>query len=97
MCIRDSDRSATQPPSIGSAIDNTEIHILDDKMRPVRDGEAGEIYIGGAGVARGYRNNPALTAERFVTNPSQNGNRNRLYRTGDLARFLPKMCIRDSN
>jgi amino acid adenylation domain-containing protein len=83
------DRSATQPPSIGSAIDNTEIHILDDKMRPVRDGEAGEIYIGGAGVARGYRNNPALTAERFVTNPSQNGNRNRLYRTGDLARFLP--------
>ncbi|MGA8764212.1 MAG: non-ribosomal peptide synthetase, partial [Candidatus Sulfotelmatobacter sp.] len=85
------DPSATQPPSIGQAIDNTEIHILDDKMRPVRKGESGEIYIAGAGVARGYRNNPVLTAERFLRNPFQNGNgsHNRLYRTGDLARFLP--------
>ena len=47
-------------PSIGRAIDNTEIHILDEQMHPVAQGEAGEIYIGGAGVARGYRNNAPL-------------------------------------
>jgi amino acid adenylation domain-containing protein len=76
-------------PSIGRAIDNTAIHILDDEMRPVEDGRSGEIYIGGAGVARGYRNNSALTAERFVRNPGDAGNNGRLYRTGDLARFLP--------
>ena len=87
------DPSATQPPSIGSAIDNTEIHLLDGELRSVPNGEAGEIYIGGAGVARGYRNNPALTAERFVSSPFQNGNGSRLYRTGDLARFLPNREI----
>jgi amino acid adenylation domain-containing protein len=76
-------------PSIGGAIDNTTIYILDEKMRQVRDGDAGEIYIGGAGVARGYRNNSALTAERFVRNPFDASSRGRLYRTGDLARFLP--------
>jgi acyl-CoA synthetase (AMP-forming)/AMP-acid ligase II/acyl carrier protein len=76
-------------PSIGRAIDNTEIHILDEKMRQVRKGDAGEIYIAGAGVARGYRNNPALTAERFVQDPFDASGNGRLYRTGDLARFLP--------
>jgi amino acid adenylation domain-containing protein len=83
-------------PSIGRAIDNTVIHILDEKMRPVPAGDTGEIYIGGKGVARGYRNNPALTAERFVRSPfaagngagNGVGNSGRLYRTGDLARFL---------
>ncbi|HVI08027.1 MAG TPA: non-ribosomal peptide synthetase [Candidatus Binatia bacterium] len=73
-------------PTIGRAIDKTEIHLLDEKMEPVFDGGVGEIYIGGAGVARGYRNNAALTAERFVRHP---GTGVRLYRTGDLARFLP--------
>jgi len=81
--------SATNAPSIGSAIDSTEILVLDGEMHPVVEGEPGEIYIGGAGVARGYRNNPALTAERFVRDPTQNGHGMRLYRTGDLARFLP--------
>lgn len=76
-------------PSIGRAIDNTEIHILDEKMRQVRKGDAGEIYIAGAGVARGYRNNPTLTAERFVQDPFDASGNGRLYRTGDLARFLP--------
>lgn len=76
-------------PSIGRAIDNTAIHILDEKMRQVRKGDAGEIYIAGAGVARGYRNNPALTAERFVQDPFDASGNGRLYRTGDLARFLP--------
>ncbi len=83
------DSVGAAPPSIGRAIDNTEVHILDDQMGPVADGEVGEIYIGGAGVARGYRNNPALTAERFVRDPARNGHGTRLYRTGDLARFLP--------
>lgn len=80
-------------PSIGRPIDNTAIHILDEKMRPVAEGSSGEIYIGGAGVARGYRNNPALTAERFVRNPFESGDGGRLYRTGDLARFLPNREI----
>lgn len=75
-------------PSIGRAIDNTQIYILDAKMQRMAEGEAGEIYIGGAGVARGYRNNPVLTAERFVRNPF-GGSSDRLYRTGDLGRLLP--------
>ena len=78
---------STSLPSIGRPIDNTDIHILDEKMRPVRDGDAGEIYIGGAGVARGYRGRPELTSERFLQDPF-NGNGGRLYRTGDLGRFL---------
>lgn len=75
-------------PSIGRAIDNTTIHILDEHMRPVRAGFAGEIYVGGAGVARGYRNNQVLAAERFVHNPFSSAYGGRLYRTGDLGRFL---------
>ena len=62
------DSSATLP-SIGSAIDNTSIFILDEQMHPVAQGSVGEIYIGGKGVARGYRNQAALTRERFVRNP----------------------------
>jgi amino acid adenylation domain-containing protein len=80
--------SCTCPPTIGRAIDNTQVHILDEKMQPVSKGEAGEIYIGGAGVVRGYRNNPALTAEKFVRNPFGEPSE-RLYRTGDRGRFLP--------
>ena len=75
-------------PSIGRAIDNTQIYMLDESMHPVAEGDAGELCIGGAGVARGYRNNPELTAEKFVRNPFGEG-RGRLYRTGDRARFLP--------
>ena len=75
-------------PSIGRAIDNTQIYILDEKMKPVPEGEVGELCIGGSGLARGYRNNPALTAEKFVRNPFGAG-RDRLYRTGDRARYLP--------
>jgi amino acid adenylation domain-containing protein len=75
-------------PSIGRAIDNAQIFILNEQMQPAAGGEAGEIYIGGAGVARGYRNNPTLTAEKFVRNPLD-GKFDRLYKTGDLGRFLP--------
>jgi amino acid adenylation domain-containing protein len=80
----------TEPkqPSIGFAIDNTQLHILDDQMRPVPQGTIGELYIGGAGLARGYRNQPQLTTEKFVYSPSANGSGPRLYRTGDRARML---------
>lgn len=75
-------------PSIGRAIDNTQIYILNEEVQPLNRGDIGEIYIGGAGVARGYRNNAALTAEKFVRNPF-GGPYERLYRTGDRGRFLP--------
>jgi acyl-coenzyme A synthetase/AMP-(fatty) acid ligase/acyl carrier protein len=83
------DSSANQPPSIGRAIDGVEIYILDDQQRPVTEGTTGEIYIGGAGLARGYRNRPDLTAERFIRNPFSVEPNARLYRTGDLARRWP--------
>jgi amino acid adenylation domain-containing protein len=79
----------SKQPSIGRAIDGTQIHILDEQMRPMAPGVAGELFIGGAGLARGYRNRPELTAERFVPNPFSNGSGSgRLYRTGDRARVL---------
>ncbi len=72
--------------SIGRPIDNTEVHILDSHQNLVPVGTAGELHIGGAGVARGYLRREELTAERFVRNPFQAGTN--LYRTGDLARRL---------
>jgi amino acid adenylation domain-containing protein len=77
---------ANEAPSIGRAIDGVEIQILDEDRQPVRGDAAGEIYIGGAGLGRGYRNRRELTAQRFVPGPSANS---RLYRTGDLGRWLP--------
>ncbi len=74
-------------PDIGFPIDNVSIHILDEQFRKVPPGVAGEIYIGGDGVARGYRNRPELTAARFIADPFTAGGR--LYRTGDIGHFLP--------
>jgi amino acid adenylation domain-containing protein len=79
----------TAPPSIGRAIANTRIHLLDEHQRSVPFGTLGEIYIEGLGVARGYRNQPGLTAERFVPSPFGGDPARRLYRTGDVARMLP--------
>jgi amino acid adenylation domain-containing protein len=76
-------------PPIGRAIANAQIYILDAEMRSVPRGEVGEIWIGGAGVARGYRNQPELTAERFMHDPFVHQSGARLYRTGDRGGMLP--------
>jgi len=73
------------PPPIGRPILNTQTYVLDERMRPTPIGVTGMLHIGGAGVAKGYLNQPALTEERFVTNPFCPVGR--LYRTGDLARW----------
>jgi amino acid adenylation domain-containing protein len=75
-------------PTIGRPIANTRIHILDPGLNEVVVGAAGELFIGGAGVARGYLNQPELTSERFIPDPSSREPGARLYRTGDLARYL---------
>jgi acyl-CoA synthetase (AMP-forming)/AMP-acid ligase II/acyl carrier protein len=81
--------SAETPPSIGTAITNVEIYLLDEHLRPVAPGTPGEIHVGGAGLARGYRNRPDLTSEKFIPNPFGRDSGGRLYKTGDLARALP--------
>ncbi|MBI3406191.1 MAG: non-ribosomal peptide synthetase [Acidobacteria bacterium] len=76
-------------PPIGRPITNTSAFVLDESHRPVKDGESGELYIVGPGLARGYRNNPELTAQRFIPNPFSSSPGDRLFKTGDLVRRLP--------
>jgi thioesterase domain-containing protein/acyl carrier protein len=73
---------------IGRAISNTTIYILDKYCKLVPIGVAGELYIGGDGLARGYLNSPELTTEKFIANPFSNNSQSKLYKTGDLARYL---------
>ena len=77
------------PVYVGPPIDNTEFYVLDAYKQLVPTGVAGELYIGGAGVSRGYFQRPDLTADRFLADPFSSIPGARLYRTGDLVRRLP--------
>ncbi|RMQ47757.1 Amino acid adenylation [Pseudomonas cichorii] len=75
--------------TIGTPMANTRIYLLDEQHQPVPFGAAGEMFIGGDGVARGYLNLPAITEERFLADPFSEQTDARMYKTGDLARYLP--------
>jgi non-ribosomal peptide synthetase component E (peptide arylation enzyme) len=78
---------------IGRPVNNAQAYILDRALQPVPIGVAGELHIGGAGLARGYLRDPRLTAERFIPDPFGPEPGARLYKTGDLARYRPNGSI----
>jgi amino acid adenylation domain-containing protein len=85
---------ATEPQgSIGQPLGNTQIYILDKYLNPVPVGVAGEMYIGGVGVARGYLNNPILTENTFLPDPFSPKDGARIYKTGDLAAWQSKGAV----
>ncbi|WP_248746007.1 non-ribosomal peptide synthetase [Pseudomonas sp. MWU12-2037] len=81
-------RDLGEKPSIGRPIANVQVHVLDTRGEPAPLGVAGEIHIGGAGVARGYLNRDELSAERFIADRFSDVPNARLYKTGDLGRWL---------
>src|SRR5262249_27496035 len=85
VTARDADRPGPSP--IGVELPDLRMYVLDGQRQPVAVGVTGELYVGGAGVARGYLHQVALTAERFIADPFVAGGR--LYKTGDLGRWLP--------
>lgn len=87
--ITHEDVESGQGSVIGEPIPDLQLYVLDRKLQPVPIGVAGELYVGGAGLGRGYLNRPELTMERFITDPFTKRPGARLYKTGDVARFLP--------
>jgi amino acid adenylation domain-containing protein/FkbM family methyltransferase len=83
-----SERVAAAGLPLGRPLANTAVYLLDSRLRPVPIGVAGELYIGGAGVGRGYLNQSSLTAEKYLPDPFSQQLGARLYRTGDLGRYL---------
>jgi amino acid adenylation domain-containing protein len=81
-------KGGSKSPTIGRPIANTQVYILDSHLQPVPIGIVGELYIGGAGLARDYFQRPDLTFEKFILNSFSNQPDARLYKTGDLARYL---------
>ena len=87
--VKNSDiRMNTSTVPIGKPLSNTQVYLLNSKMQPVSAGETGQIYVGGAGLARGYLNRSDETSRKFVKNPFADDQQKRLYRTGDKARLL---------
>ncbi|MEW2632763.1 amino acid adenylation domain-containing protein [Streptomyces sp. NPDC048389] len=83
------ERPPGDAPPIGKALPGRELHVLDERMRPVAEGEPGELYVGGRGLARGYWKLPELTERQFPPDPFSGRPGARLYRTGDRVRHLP--------
>jgi fengycin family lipopeptide synthetase B len=83
------DLELTSPSLIGRPIPDLQVYLLDSEQQPVPIGVPGEMYIGGAGVARGYLNRSDLTLQRFIPDPLSDKPSARLYKSGDLARYLP--------
>ncbi len=82
------DKHVVASVPIGHPIANTQVYVLDHHLQLVPIGVTGELHIGGIALARGYLNNPALTAEKFIVNPFDEQGQSRLYKTGDLVRYL---------
>ncbi|AWW43512.1 amino acid adenylation domain-containing protein [Streptomyces cadmiisoli] len=87
--IRATDADSGRPVPIGGPISGTRVYVLDAALRPVPVGTPGELYVAGSGLALGYLNRPALTAERFVACPFDGAGK-RMYRSGDLVRWSPE-------
>ncbi|HEX2269982.1 MAG TPA: amino acid adenylation domain-containing protein, partial [Pyrinomonadaceae bacterium] len=88
-CCEVSGQPTPAPNSIGRPIANTQIYLLDRHLQPIPRASWGELYAGGANLARGYCDRPDLTAEKFIPNPFSDVPGARMYRTGDLTRYLP--------